>query len=111
MKALFLIFLLLFQLYPDLSQAAARIPAKSAILVDMDSGKVLYEKMPTSPSPASLTKIMTMYLALDMVGAKKVSLNKIHCKIQRPPLWAAHPCILPGARSASGAPAFGHGGG
>ena len=51
MKALFLIFLLLFQLYPDLSQAAARIPAKSAILVDMDSGKVLYEKMPTSPSP------------------------------------------------------------
>lgn len=78
MKALFLIFLLLFQLYPDLSQAAARIPAKSAILVDMDSGKVLYEKNADQPiPPASLTKIMTMYLALDMVGAKKVSLNKL----------------------------------
>ena len=43
----------------------------------MDSGKVLYEKNADQPiPPASLTKIMTMYLALDMVGAKKVSLNK-----------------------------------
>ncbi|WP_241159349.1 MULTISPECIES: D-alanyl-D-alanine carboxypeptidase family protein [unclassified Desulfovibrio] len=55
---------------------AAGVPARSAILVNMDTGRVLYEKNADSPiPPASLTKIMTMYLALDAVKARRLRLD------------------------------------
>ena len=55
---------------------AAGLPARSAILVNLDSGRVLYEKNADSPiPPASLTKIMTMYLALDAVKARRLRLD------------------------------------
>ncbi|MBD5538896.1 MAG: D-alanyl-D-alanine carboxypeptidase, partial [Desulfovibrio sp.] len=52
------------------------MPARSAILVDLDSGRVLYEKNADTPiPPASLTKIMTMYLAMDAVKARRLRLD------------------------------------
>ena len=55
---------------------AATVPARAAILVNLDSGRVLYEKNADSPiPPASLTKIMTMYLALDAVKARRLRLD------------------------------------
>lgn len=55
---------------------AAALPARSAILVNLDTGRVLYEKNADSPiPPASLTKIMTMYLALDAVKARRLRLD------------------------------------
>ncbi len=45
------------------------IPAKAAILVDLDSGRVIYSlNMDEQRSPASLTKIMTVLLALEAVN-------------------------------------------
>lgn len=58
---------------------AANTPprVKSAILYNMDSGQILYERNGNMPiAPASLTKIMTMFLVLDSVRSKKISLNQ-----------------------------------
>lgn len=55
----------------------AAISARAAILVNLGTGKVLYERNAKTPiPPASLTKIMTMLLTLDAVRAKKIRLNQ-----------------------------------
>lgn len=44
------------------------------LVVDAESGKVLYSQGATDPwYPASITKLMTTYVALDMVRQNKVS--------------------------------------
>lgn len=58
------------------SSSAAFTRAKAAILVNLATGKTLFElnadkKLP----PASLTKIMTMFLTLDAVAAGRLNLN------------------------------------
>lgn len=59
------------------SPAWAQLAVRSAILLNMNSGRILYEQnADASIPPASLTKIMTMYLAMDAVKAKRVSLHK-----------------------------------
>jgi D-alanyl-D-alanine carboxypeptidase (penicillin-binding protein 5/6) len=60
-----------------LSQAAApEVKAKSVILIDAETGQALYEKDPdTRLAPASITKVMTMLLAMDAVEVGKVSLD------------------------------------
>lgn len=64
----------------------AGLPLKAAILCNMNSGAILFERNANaSLAPASLTKIMTMFLALDAVKAGKISLND---KIAIPPLAA-----------------------
>lgn len=61
---------------PQGAALAAARPARSAILVNLDTGKVLYEKNADAPiPPASLTKIMTMYLALDAVKERRLRLD------------------------------------
>ncbi len=53
--------------------AQAAMPVRSAILINMDTGKVLYGKNPDMAiPPASLTKVMTMYLTMDQVRAGKI---------------------------------------
>ena len=48
----------------------------SAIVVDIKSGKVLYSQSPDAQRyPASLTKMMTLYLLFDALEAHKTSLN------------------------------------
>ncbi len=45
--------------------------------MNMSNGRILYKHNPYDLiPPASLTKVMSMYIALDMVKAKKISLNK-----------------------------------
>ncbi len=54
------------------------VAAKSAVLMDVASGQILYSKNPNERrAPASTTKLMTMLLILEAVKAKKVSWNNI----------------------------------
>ncbi|WP_254853964.1 serine hydrolase [Halobacillus salinus] len=59
---------------PDRTYAAVDVGAKSAILVDAETGKVLFEKEAdlTLP-PASMTKMMTEYLVLEAIDEGKIS--------------------------------------
>ena len=51
-------------------------PPYADILVDDNSGQVLHETNPDNPRhPASLTKVMTLYLLFEQLEAKKLSLN------------------------------------
>lgn len=63
-------------LFAQCGSAAAFTRAKAAILVNLTTGKTLFElnadkKLP----PASLTKIMTMFLTLDAVSAGRLKLK------------------------------------
>ena len=61
--------------------AAAQIPSLpwgeprySAVVVDANSGEVLYAKHPDSPRyPASITKIMTLYLTFEALASGRLS--------------------------------------
>ena len=54
----------------------AGIPAKSAILIEQQSGKVLYEKDADQKlPPASVTKIMTLLLVMEALDSGKLSLD------------------------------------
>ncbi len=58
------------------TEAFADLRLKSAVLVDMTTGKTLYSKSSKRKiPPASLTKIMTMYVALDYIKAGKIKLS------------------------------------
>jgi D-alanyl-D-alanine carboxypeptidase len=51
-------------------------PPYSEIVVDDNSGQVLHETNPDSPRhPASLTKVMTLYLLFEQLQAKKLNLD------------------------------------
>ena len=50
---------------------------RAVILVNMDTGKVLFEKnADMSIPPASLTKVMSMFLTMDAVSSKRLSLDE-----------------------------------
>jgi D-alanyl-D-alanine carboxypeptidase len=52
--------------------------AEAALLVDADSGRVLYAENATSPwYPASVTKIMTAYVILKAVKEGRISLDRL----------------------------------
>ncbi len=52
------------------------LDVRSAMLLDMSTGRVLYEQNADEPiPPASLTKVLSMFVALDQVRAGKVSLK------------------------------------
>jgi D-alanyl-D-alanine carboxypeptidase len=61
--------------------APARVeakPASAAIIVDADSGAILYESnAKTRTYPASLTKMMTLYLLFEAVEAKQFKLGDL----------------------------------
>jgi serine-type D-Ala-D-Ala carboxypeptidase (penicillin-binding protein 5/6) len=59
------------------SNAAFDIKARTVILQDYLSGKILYEKEPDkSIYPASMTKIMTSIVAFDLIRSGDLSLNE-----------------------------------
>lgn len=61
-----------------LMAGAASAVTAPILVVDADSGKVLYSQGATDPwYPASITKLMTAYVALDMVRQGKVSLDTL----------------------------------
>lgn len=78
MKAIrffWLILLLQLSLATGASAAPARI--KACLLMNLGTGQILYQKnADTQIPPASLAKIMTMFLALDAVKNGKISLNQ-----------------------------------
>ncbi|RKD34546.1 D-alanyl-D-alanine carboxypeptidase family protein [Thermohalobacter berrensis] len=52
------------------------VKAKSAILIDASTGKVIYEKNPHKKlAPASITKIMVLLLAMEALENNKISLE------------------------------------
>lgn len=57
---------------------AANAVTVPILVADVDSGKVIYAQAPTDPwYPASITKLMTTYVALDLVRQGKVSLDSM----------------------------------
>lgn len=53
---------------------APEVNAKAAILVDAESGKILYQKDPElTLAPASMTKMMSEYLILEAINNNKIS--------------------------------------
>ncbi len=72
---LLLAFLLLPLPAPAATQAQG-IQARSAILMDLGSGRILYEQNADEPiPPASLTKVMSMYVIFDAVKKGRVTLS------------------------------------
>lgn len=70
----FILFILILGLTP---QCHAALQAKALLLVNLGTGKILFERNADKQiPPASLTKIMTMFLTLDAVKAKKISINQ-----------------------------------
>lgn len=56
-----------------LQAASLRTRAKAAIVMDMTSGRLLFSKNPDRPiQPASLTKILSLYIVHEAVKEKKV---------------------------------------
>ena len=52
--------------------------SKSSILIDQDTGRVLYEKNPDDKRPlASLSKMMTFLIAIEAINNKEVNKNDI----------------------------------
>ncbi|GGE10825.1 D-alanyl-D-alanine carboxypeptidase DacF [Marinithermofilum abyssi] len=74
-----LLFCLVFTLIPPqvwAGEGGLAPQARSAILLDADSGTVLYQKnIDEKLSPASITKIMTMLLVMEALEQGKVSYN------------------------------------
>lgn len=57
--------------------AFAKINARAAILYNVTTGRTLYAQNPNlSNAPASLTKLMTMYITLDMVKSGRIKTTK-----------------------------------
>ncbi|MED1781029.1 D-alanyl-D-alanine carboxypeptidase [Brevibacillus fortis] len=63
---------------PAASQANLQLEAKSAILVEASTGRVLYSKDPDVALPvASMSKIMSEYLVQEAVKQKKISWDDV----------------------------------
>ena len=72
---LFRFFIIIFLSFNTIAQANPNIAARTAILIDFHSDKVLYElQADHSIYPASMTKIMTAIVAFDLLRQDKISL-------------------------------------
>lgn len=59
-----------------MAQSPATLPKYAAIVVDANSGEVLYASRADSPRyPASITKVMTLYLAFEALEQGKIRLS------------------------------------
>lgn len=55
---------------------SGKLPVKAALVAEYGSGKILYSQDPNRRiAPASVTKVMTMYLVFDLVAAGKASFS------------------------------------
>jgi len=72
----FNIFIIIFLTFFSIGRTEPNIQARTAILVDYQSGEILYELQPDhSIHPASMTKIMTAIVAFDLLTNDKISLD------------------------------------
>jgi len=61
-----------------MSSAELALTCKSAILIEMETGQVIYEFNPDEPLPeASITKVMTMLLVFEALDSGKITLDDI----------------------------------
>ena len=61
---------------PGAAAAEQEIPGKSALLMDIATGKVLFEKNAHEAlAPASVTKVMTMLLIMEAIDSGALSWN------------------------------------
>ncbi len=68
--------IIFFLAFFSIANAKPIIKARTAILVDYHTGKILYELQPDhSIHPASMTKIMTAIIAFDLLKDNKISLS------------------------------------
>lgn len=67
---------LCFQKETENTDTSLNITAKAAVLIENNSGRILYEKSKdTELIPASITKIMTLLLIFEALDQKKISLE------------------------------------
>ncbi len=72
----FVLFFVLFSISGIARASIGYVKSRSAILVDMDNGHVLFEQDADTPiAPASLTKILTLYLVFEAVKEGHVHLS------------------------------------
>lgn len=69
-------------LVPDTGRVAPAVPtaaeAPVALLVDLGSGQVLHARSPDRRfMPASVTKVMTLYLAFELIAAKRLDPSQV----------------------------------
>ncbi len=58
------------------AKADETLPARSAILMEQDTGRVLFEKNPDEPMPpASITKVMTLLLTMEAIESGQIRLT------------------------------------
>lgn len=63
-------------LFSAVPALAGPINAKSAILMDVTTGRILYEQRADMKiPPASLTKVISMYVAMNAISARKADYN------------------------------------
>ena len=77
-KYIFFIIIISFSLQPTISQSERNIntSAKYAILIDYETGRVLLNKSSNIPTaPASMSKLMTIYLAFEALKQDRISLD------------------------------------
>ena len=59
--------------HPEALEDTLNLPCKSAILVEANTGTVLYEKNADEPlPPASVTKVMTLLLVMEAIDSGKI---------------------------------------
>ncbi|MBR5022549.1 MAG: D-alanyl-D-alanine carboxypeptidase [Oscillospiraceae bacterium] len=72
----FFCLLCIFALIVPVSAAELNVPAKSAVLMDVATGQLLYEQDAHTPlAPASVTKVMTMLLIMEAIDSGRISWN------------------------------------
>ena len=72
----FFCLLCIFALILPVSAADLSIPAKSAVLMDVATGQLLYEQDAHTPlAPASVTKVMTMLLIMEAIDSGRIGWN------------------------------------
>ena len=68
-----LVFCLLFPLFPRAGAVSLEAAGKSAVLMDVATGTVLYEHNAHEPlAPASVTKVMTMLLIMEAIDSGRI---------------------------------------
>lgn len=73
---IFFVLILIFSISIVSGAQDFKVDAQSAILIDAESGQVLFEQNPDEPlPPASLTKIMTLLLTMEEIESGKLSLD------------------------------------
>ena len=73
-----IVVLCLFNLKQSLSDVTINTSAKYAVLMDYETGRVLLNKNSNiSMAPASMSKLMTIYMAFEAIKQDRISLDTI----------------------------------